>query len=418
MHTGVTPLVEVEDVSVHFGSSRAVDGVSLQVLAGEVLAETSSIGSFLTLLLLSSCAALLLPRQFHMAVVENRAIEDVRRASWLFPLYLVLINLFVIPIALGGVATFGTHGIDRDMTVLALPLRGGAERIALVAFLGGLSAATAMVIVESVAVAIMISNHLVMPIVLRRRAYLASRHGTPAADLSGFVLGIRRIAIVVVLLLAYAYYRVSGQAALAAIGLLSFAAIAQIAPAFLGGLIWSRGTARGASAGLIVGFLTWAYTLLLPSLVSGDGAWSGLVASGPFGMEALRPTVLFGADLPQLSHGVVWSLALNLLAYLGFSLMRPATGLARKATGPQGPINRATSAGRMKIAAPITWLTPMAVRSHRPSARRSSATVRHRHRGHPLGVELGPAMTEEHAGIVYAGRRLRRSGGADAGREG
>ncbi len=312
------------------------DGVSdigarlgAESLTAELLAETSSIGGFLTLLLLSSCASLLLPRQFHMAVVENRAIEDVRRASWLFPLYLILINLFVIPIALGGVVTFGPNEIDRDMTVLALPLRGGADRMALIAFLGGLSAATAMVIVESVAVAIMISNHLVMPIVLRRRAYLMARHAAPVADLSGFVLGVRRFAIVVVLLLAYAYYRMSGQAALAAIGLLSFAAIAQIAPAFLGGLIWSRGTARGASAGLVVGFLTWIYTLLLPSLVTAHSAWSDLIVSGPFGIEALRPTALFGADLPQLSHGVVWSLGLNLLAYVVFSLARPATALER-----------------------------------------------------------------------------------------
>ena len=130
------------------------------------------------------------------------------------------------------------------MTVLALPLFDDAGVIAIIAFLGGFSAATAMVIVDSVAVAVMISNHLVMPIVLRRRAF-------SGVDLGGFVLGVRRVSIVVVILLAYAYYRASGEAALASIGLLSFAAIAQIAPAFLGGLIWSRGTALGASVGLV-----------------------------------------------------------------------------------------------------------------------------------------------------------------------
>jgi signal transduction histidine kinase/ActR/RegA family two-component response regulator len=215
------------------------------------------------------------------------------------------------------------------MMVLALPLLDGAGSIALAAFLGGLSAATAMVIVESVAVAIMISNHLVMPIVLRRRAYASAERSARNADLSGFVLGVRRVSIAVVLLLGYAYYRVAGEAALAAIGLLSFAAVAQIAPAFVGGLIWARGTARGASAGLVLGFATWAYTLLLPSLIREGVIWSDLMISGPFGITALKPTALLGSEMPQLTHGVVWSLALNIVAYIAFSLWKPATALER-----------------------------------------------------------------------------------------
>jgi Na+/proline symporter/CheY-like chemotaxis protein/PAS domain-containing protein/nitrogen-specific signal transduction histidine kinase len=311
------------------GFSGIAERLAAKNLDFSVATRTSGIGSFLTLILLSACASLLLPRQFHMTVVENRAIEDVKRAAWLFPLYLVLINLFVIPIALAGLAAFPEGQIDRDMTVLALPLQDGAGGIALAAFLGGLSAATAMVIVESVAVAIMISNHLVMPIVLRRRAYAAGTGASQAADLSGFVLGVRRVAIVLVLLLGYAYYRVAGDAALAAIGLLSFAAIAQIAPAFVGGLFWSRGTAMGASAGLVVGFLTWAYTLFLPSLVWEGVIWSDLLITGPLGIAALKPTALLGTEMPQLTHGVVWSLGLNVLAYLVFSLAKPATALER-----------------------------------------------------------------------------------------
>jgi Na+/proline symporter/signal transduction histidine kinase/ActR/RegA family two-component response regulator len=293
------------------------------------LVRASDPGSFGTLIVLASCASLLLPRQFHMTVVENRAIEDVKRAAWLFPLYLVLINLFVLPIALGGLAVFRDGQVDRDMTVLALPLFEGAGGMALAAFLGGLSAATAMVIVDSVAVAIMISNHLVMPIVLRRRAYGSAIGTAPAKDLSGFVLGVRRVAILVVLLLGYAYYRVAGDAALASIGLLSFAAIAQIAPVFVGGLLWSRGTALGASAGLVVGFGVWIYTLLLPSLIREGVIWSDLVIVGPFGIAALKPTALFGTVMPQLTHGVVWSLSLNILAYVGLSLWRPVNALER-----------------------------------------------------------------------------------------
>src|SRR5690606_118255 len=191
---------------------------------------------------------------------------DIRRAAWTFPLYLVLINLFVIPIALAGEVIFPRGSIDYDMTVLALPLHDGAVLMALVAFIGGLSAATAMVIVDSVALAIMISNDLVMPLVLRRRGRRGEDERTDAGDLGRFVVMVRRIAIVAVILFAYVYYRASGEAALAAIGLLSFAAVAQIGPAFFGGLVWRRGTALGASAGLAAGFAIWAYTLLLPSL--------------------------------------------------------------------------------------------------------------------------------------------------------
>jgi Na+/proline symporter/signal transduction histidine kinase len=316
-----------------FGGVDAIlNGVAERSADFVFFGQTSGLGPFLNLILLAGIASLLLPRQFHMVVVENRAIEDVRRVAWLFPLYLVLINLFVIPLALAGLAVFPHGEIDRDMTVLALPLRDGAGAIALAAFLGGLSAATAMVIVESVALAIMISNHLVLPVVLRRRRFSGApgeEVGRRPTDLGRFVLGVRRVAILVVLLLGYAYFRGSGDAALAAIGLLSFAAIAQIAPAFFGGLFWSRGTARGASAGLLTGFLVWAYTLLLPSIAWESGIAADLIAAGPFGAEFLKPTALFGADMPQLMHGVAWSLGLNIAAYVGFSLARPVTALER-----------------------------------------------------------------------------------------
>ncbi|WP_112663780.1 PAS domain-containing hybrid sensor histidine kinase/response regulator [Microvirga flavescens] len=304
------------------GFDDIVAQITAKGLNPSMVDRTSGFGSYVTLILLSTCASILLPRQFHMTVVENRSIADLKRAAWLFPVYLLLINLFVIPIALAGMAVFPQGAIDRDMTVLALPLFDKAGSMALLAFLGGFSAATAMVIVDSVAIAIMISNHLVMPIVLRRRAF-------SDVDPGGFVLGVRRVSIVLVILLAYFYYRASGDAALASIGLLSFAAVAQIAPAFLGGLIWSRGTAMGACAGLIVGFLTWAYTLLLPSLVWDGVFWSDVVVTGPFGILALKPTALFGVDLPQLTHGVVWSLTLNILTYIGVSFWRQATPLER-----------------------------------------------------------------------------------------
>jgi Na+/proline symporter/signal transduction histidine kinase/CheY-like chemotaxis protein len=298
--------------------------------------RTSDLPTFLTLTLLSALAALLLPRQFHMAIVENRDERDVRRAAWMFPAYLVLINLFVLPIAISGEQFLTLDPADRDMTVLLLPLSQGAGWVALIVFLGGLSAATAMVIVASVALAIMISNHLVMPLVVRGRSWASQRRGggsgvlsPDGGDLGSLVLAIRRAAIVLVVLFGYVYYRASGDAALATIGLLSFAATAQIGPVFIGGLIWRRGTALGASCGLIAGLAMWVYTLLLPSLFASDPDWGALIEHGPLGIGWLRPTAMLGTDLPLLTHGVFWSLLVNALAFIAGSHLRKANAIER-----------------------------------------------------------------------------------------
>ncbi len=290
-----------------------------------VLTREPVLGTILAMTLLSLFAIVLLPRQFHVTVVENNSEAEIRRASWLFPLYLVLINLFVIPIALAGLLTFAPGQVDSDMFVLALPLAAHSDLFTIAAFVGGLSAATAMVIVESVALAIMVSNDIVMPLVLQRREALI----TGRDDVGGLLLIVRRMAIFVILFLAYVYYRLAGDAQLASIGLLSFAAIAQLAPAFFGGLIWRRGTARGALAGMTVGILTWAYTLLLPSLADAGIVGRSLLAHGPWGLTLLRPEALIGLDLPPLAHGVIWSLLLNVAAYLVFSLGRVPASIER-----------------------------------------------------------------------------------------
>jgi Na+/proline symporter/signal transduction histidine kinase len=324
-----------------------------------ILERTSSFGGFMTLMVLSASAALLLPRQFHMTVVENRNVADVKRAGWMFPLYLVAINIFVIPLALAGEALFAAGSIDRDMTVLLLPLSANASLMALIAFIGGLSAATAMVIVESVALAIMISNDLVMPFVLRRRGLSGgvapSRQAARAGDIGRFVLKVRRVAIVAVILLAYIYYRAAADAALAAIGLLSFAAVAQIAPAFIGGLLWRRGTALGAGAGLTVGILVWVYTLLLPNIAA-DGFWRDLVNLGPFGIAMLKPTALMGLDLSTLSHGVLVSLSLNVAFYVGFSLLRMPNTMERLQADVFVAADRTPAAQGLRLRrAPVTF---------------------------------------------------------------
>ena len=275
--------------------------------------------------LLSFCAIMLLPRQFHVSVVENSSPEEVSRARWLFPLYLVAINLFVIPIALAGLVTFPFGAVDSDMYVLALPIEANSPLLSIAVFVGGLSAATAMVIVECVALSIMVSNDIVLPLVLQRSP--ATRDGSK--DFGDFLLRIRRFAIFAIMVMAYFYYRALGNTQLAAIGLLSFAALAQLAPAFFGGLFWREGTARGAMTGMLVGFAVWAYTLFLPSFLEGNPAGLLLLQHGPFGIEALRPRALFGADLPPLMHGVLWSLSLNILTYIVMSLAQRPSSIER-----------------------------------------------------------------------------------------
>jgi Na+/proline symporter/signal transduction histidine kinase len=290
-----------------------------------VLTRVPQFASFCAMTALSLFAIVLLPRQFHVTVVENHSEAEIRRAAWLFPAYLVLINLFVLPIAMAGLLTFPAGRIDSDMFVLALPLAAHSEAITLVAFIGGLSAATAMVIVESVALAIMVSNDIVMPLLLKRRATLS---GEPS-DAGAQLLTTRRIAIFVILFLAYVYYRSAGEAQLAAIGLLSFAAVAQLAPAFFGGLIWRRGTALGAIAGMSAGILVWSYTLLLPSISDAGIVGARILTDGPWGLGFLRPQALFGIDLPPLVHGVLLSLVVNIACYIGCSWIRRPAAIER-----------------------------------------------------------------------------------------
>jgi Na+/proline symporter/signal transduction histidine kinase len=283
------------------------------------------LATFFATTLLSFVAIILLPRQFHVAVVENHNEGEIKRAAWLYPIYLVLINLFVVPIAAAGLVTFTAGSVDGDMFVLALPLQAGSSLFTMVAFVGGLSAATAMVIVESVALSIMVSNDIVMPLVLQRRAALI----TGRENIGSLLLMIRRVAIFVIVALAYMYYRYAGDAQLAAIGLLSFAAVAQLAPAFFGGLVWRRATAAGAIAGMSIGILIWAYTLLLPSFADIGFVGEHIITDGPWSIAMLRPQHLLGLNLPPLVHGVLWSLVLNVLAYVGVSLVRAPTPIER-----------------------------------------------------------------------------------------
>lgn len=285
------------------------------------------VARWILMIALSAFGIIMLPRQFHVTVVENRTDNELRTAGILFPLYLIAINAFVLPIAIAGILTFSGSG-NADLYLLALPLAGDVPLVTLFTFIGGFSAATAMVIVASVALSIMVSNDIVMPVFLRRR--LGTR-GSLQEDMAGTLLNIRRTAIFVVLFLGYGYYRAADiSAGLASLGLLSFAAIAQMAPALLGGLVWRQANARGAIAGMVSGFLVWAYVLFLPSLGGPDNSH---IASTVLSFLLPFTDLFSGAQSDPLVNATALSMLVNVAAYIVGSLTRAPKPLERFQAG-------------------------------------------------------------------------------------
>jgi Na+/proline symporter/signal transduction histidine kinase len=293
--------------------------LELPQMSSAMASGTWQIG-FVTQTLLAAVAVICLPRQFHVTAIENTVVSDLHRARWIFPCYLTIISIFVIPIAATGLELFGPGLVSADTFVLALPLAGGHPGLTLAAYLGGFSAATGMVIVETIALSTMISNEIVLPLLLRSKRLVEA----PGNDLSNLIKVVRRVSIVGIIGLAYAYFRLfTGRGSLTEIGLLSFAAVAQFAPSFIGGLVWRKGRYTGVVAGLIVGFGVWVYTLLLPAVLMASGQDLGILRTGPFSLAWLRPGNLFGIwGADALTHGVFWSLSLNLVFYVGVSLLK------------------------------------------------------------------------------------------------
>ena len=305
-----------------FARARAVPALALLLRLEQ--GANFSWTQWFSLILLSMLSVIFLPRQFQVMVVENVRESHLRRAVWVFPLYMLVINLFVLPIALGGLLYFGAAPMNAENFVLSLPLAAGQNGLALFAFVGGLSAATGMVIVETIAVSTMVSNELVMPLLLRTPYF---RPGA-GHDLTRVLLGVRRAAILALMLLGYSYFHLAGEAyALVSIGLVSFAAVAQFAPALLGGLYWKGGSPTGALAGLLAGFAMWVYTLMLPSIAKSGWLGTDFLEYGPWGLTLLRPEQLLGLQgLDGLTHSLFWSLLANIVAYAGVSLWRPPSG--------------------------------------------------------------------------------------------
>ncbi|MDX1570277.1 MAG: PAS-domain containing protein, partial [Xanthomonadales bacterium] len=324
-----------------FSGMRAAIDASPQLVAGFSLLALPD--AFVTSTLLATAAIVCLPRQFHVMVVEYRDERDLATARWLFPLYLAAFCLLVIPVTVAGVALLDPT-VAPDTFVLALPAAAGNEVLAALAFIGGFSAATGMVIVATVALATMVSNDMVLPALLRLR-------GGAGEDAAPILLRARRLVIVAITTLAWLYFlAVESTQALAAIGLLAFSAVAQFAPPLILGLYWPRASRAGAISGIAVGGLLWFFTLLLPGLLPDA---SPLLRAGLFGVGWLRPEALFGlSGLDPLTHGVLWSVGLNTLVLAAVSLISKTAsqrGIPRTAeedpSGPDIPVHAPASLG-------------------------------------------------------------------------
>jgi len=269
--------------------------------------------SFIIESFLGVIAVICLPRQFHMLAVENTNPEHLNTARWLFPLYMVSMCVFMIPIAWAGSQALAGTNSNADFYSLMMPMAQGQTGLSILAYIGGISAAMGMVAVSTIAISTMLTNDIIMPLILHVRAIEVSQN----RNLGRLLLNLRRLSIFAVLLLAYGYYLlIDSGTALVSIGLSAFVAVAQFGPSLFAGLFWRGGHVRGATVGLLAGFAAWIYCLLLPNLTGLLHLSGSIIGNGPFGIEWLRPTALFGLKLDPISHATVISISLNLSLYI------------------------------------------------------------------------------------------------------
>lgn len=288
------------------GAGDIFSRLTSDTLAKDIL-ETQrgspSFSTWISYMVVSACAILLLPRQFHVAVVENHSEKHLRWAIWLFPLYLFAINFFVYPVAMAGLLQ-GYSLSQADLFLLKLPLDQGNDMLALLVFIGGFSAATGMILISSMTMSTMISNHLLLPLVdwIPQLGFL-ERH----------LLGSRWLSVAAFILMGYWFELFVGEKfGLANIGMISFVAVLQLAPATIGGLFWRSASKKGATWGILAGFMIWTYTMLLPTFVVSGWLDASLLTEGPEGIRMLRPQQLFGLDgLDPVTHTVFWSILVN-----------------------------------------------------------------------------------------------------------
>lgn len=277
----------------------------------------TSYTTWMGLILLSMLAVVFLPRQFQLSVVENVSENHLRKAVWIFPLYLLLITIFVLPIAFGGKLLLGSD-VNADTYVLALPQKFGAGFLTLFTFIGGFSAATSMIIVETIAISTMMSNNIATPLLLSAQKFKAKGDGL----LTNRILNIRRFSILLIIALAFLYDKLVAQHfTLVSIGMVSFAAVAQLAPAIIGGIYWKQASQKGAMAGICVGFVIWFFTAVIPSMAGAGIVDVSIVDKGLFGISWLKPFSLFGMEgMDSVTHCFFWSMLFNMVAFVTVSL--------------------------------------------------------------------------------------------------
>jgi len=328
-HNGVVMAIAVEaivkliallavGVFVVWGISGGIGETLQRIDASKIGDWQVNASRWVGLTFLSAAAFICLPRMFQVLVVENERESHLLTASWAFPLYLMLISLFIIPIAVIGLDLLPATA-NPDLFVLSVPLFKGAESLAIFAFLGGFSSATSMVIVASIAVSTMVSNHLVMPFWLQFRG-----EGNPVSgDVRNVILLSRRLSIIAILGLGYLYYFLSGGgAALASIGLISFTGVAQVLPSLVGGLFWRGATRIGAISGVGSGLVIWLYTLFLPSFGPEIFISENTLQNGFLNITWLKPNSLFGiTGIDTLVHAIFWSITINTIFFVFISLI-------------------------------------------------------------------------------------------------
>ncbi|WP_239845566.1 PAS domain-containing hybrid sensor histidine kinase/response regulator [Shewanella sp. Isolate11] len=305
-----------------FATFYVFDGFNDLLAQGQSLPKVSHGSSLylaLSQVLLGAITIYALPQEFHMMMIENHHQKELKLARWMVPIYLLLINVFVLPIAIAGQLTFPGGSVDADTYVLTLPLFYQQAWLGILVYIGGLAAATAMVIVAAIVLSTMISTEIITPLLLRLPRFSSQK--TP--QLAGILLNLRRFSIAIILLSAFGFERyIDQQNHLASIGLLSFVLLSQFAPAAIGALYWRNATTQGAFIGMLVGSVVWLYTLLLPATFP-DAHW---VNAGLLGFDWLKPTALFGiSGLDNISHGVVFSLAANIGCFMIISLLKQNT---------------------------------------------------------------------------------------------